>query len=568
MRSLSRLSAANPLKPLLLLSVGSFFLAMETFLFYRIFTFLFGQSDTTLLIISRALSLQILHLVFLVFWVMLVYSNLITAVSVFLTSSDMKLLLILPLRTWVLYLDKFCETLIRSSAVMAIFLIPVLTTYGYARGAAWYYYLSCPLWILFFLIIPCALSVPLMLLLARIFPTRRLEQGLLALGMITTVLALFAFRLLRVEEIFMSVGQPDQLIRWAAGFQLPEWSWIPSSWLVHVVDRWIGNQSGALPFLQFSSETQGWLRLGIWEKRLIFGAILSLLVSGLVGVPLLRSTWSRSIGVAHRAMQGWRWFGFGKVMIPLLGRGNTALALKELKVFFRDITRWSQVVIMVPLIGFYLLNMRLLPFRNQLTEIYYLLNLFMIAFIQAAISARYLFPSISWEGPALWILRVSPYSLWRLVLIKLVLLSLPLLVLTILLVAFSFWILEFQVETLVPSLLMALPTTLLLCGLGLGMGAIFPRFRYEHHLEISLGPGGILYMLIALTCSVVYVGILSKPALQAFGANPLDWGNWCFTKLYPPTWELCLAWNLACLLATSVVILMGINSLSKREEFD
>lgn len=553
-RSVTSLLTGNLLKPAVLCASGLLFLILETLVFYRIFDFLFHRTDPSLFMVSRALSLELLQLVFLVFGAMLIYSNLITSIPVYLTSNDMKVLLVWPVPTLWLYLHKFVETLLRSSAVLAVFVIPVLSTYGFARQAPWEYYLWIHALLVLFLIMPCALAVPSMLLLARVFPTRRLQQGLLALGLVATVTGLFAFRMLRVEEVFYNAGKPGQLLLWATEFHLPDWSWVPSTWLVLALDSMLpGGTSN---------------RVGDASLRLLLGAVLLLVSSCLAAGPILRSTWSRSYGVSRKCIGGWSWMRFGFFRLPGLQRPDSAMALKEMKVFARDLSRWSQLVMMIPLIGFYLLNMRMLPFRDQFREIYFLLNLFMIAFIQAAIGARYLFPSISWEGPSLWLVRVSPYPVWRLVLLKFLFLTAPLLVLTLALTVLSFWILEFEKETLPSSLIMSLVTTLFLSGLAVGSGAVLPRFRYEHHLEISLGPGGVLYMLTALAFSILYIGLIMRPALLAMGDRLWDWGNWSFSKLHPPSWNLCLGWTLFCIAGTVLALVAGTVCLGRREEFD
>jgi ABC-2 type transport system permease protein len=533
---------------------GVFFLAVETYFFHKIFYFLFQRTDPSLHFIARALSLHLLQLIFLVFGVMLVYSNLVTSISVFLTSNDMKILLVWPVRPMALYLHKFMETLIRSSAVLALFVMPALITYGMAREAGWGYYVLMPILVGFFLMMPCSLAVPVMLMLARIFPTKRLQQVLIAAGLVATTLSLFAFRMLRIEDALKSAGTAEQLVRWSSTFRLPDWPWSPSSWLVHAVDAMLDPKA--------NGEAVGWVvKLAVWSTILLAGSCL-------VGAPILRTTWSRSFGVARRNLQGRLWLRFGEFRIPGLSRGDSAMVLKEIKSFARDLARWSQIVMMIPLIGFYLLNMHLMPFRDQFREIYYLLNLFMIAFIQAAIGARYLFPSISWEGPSLWLVRVSPYSVWRLVVVKFVFLSLPLLVLTCALTILSFWILEFPWELLTPSLVMALATTVLFSALAVGFGAVLPRFRYEHHLEISLGPGGILYMLTTLAFSFLYISLLARPAIEAMGSRIWDVASWDFSNLAPPSSSAFHGWLATCAVGAVAALVYGIYSLAQREEFD
>ena len=541
----------TPLKPLFLTLMGIAFLALETFIFYRIFHFLFGVLDPSLHTLSRALSLHLLRMLFLVFGMMLVYSNLVTAISVYLTASDMPLLLVLPVRSLSLYFSKYVETLARSSLTLAVFMVPALATYGYARQAEAVFYLWIPPLLLFFLLIPVSIAVPIMLFLARIFPAKRLQQGLIALGLLATTAALFAFRLWRVEDVFARGASAEQMMRWAQGFKLPTASRLPSGWLVEAIDDLLSRSTP-----------------GPGAARLIGWALVSVALSCAAGAPLLRDTWSRAFGATTSRLGKVGGLRFGAFRLPGLSRADSAMVLKEIKVFTRDLSRWSQIVMMFPLIGFYLLNMHLLPFRDQFKALYYLLNLFMIAFIVAAIGARYLYPSVSWEGPALWLVRVSPYPVWRLVVIQFLLFSLPLLVLTVTLIVFSFYILGFPWPVLLTSLVLGLGTTVFLSALAVGFGALLPRFRYEHHLEISLGPGGLLYMLTSFAVSFVFMMVLAYPVFLGMGAKARYWGHWDFSDLVLPTLAARYGWLLFCLVGTGPSLLMGVVSLSRREEFD
>lgn len=259
---------------------------------------------------------------------------------------------------------------------------------------------------------------------------------------------------------------------------------------------------------------------------------------------------------------------FGVFRLPFLSREDSAVALKEVKVFVRDLSRWSQLVMMVPLIGFYLLNMAMLPFRDQFFGVYYLLNLFMIAFIAAAVGARYLFPAISWEGPPLWLVRASPYPLWRMVAIKFCFLSAPLAVLTVALTVFSFRLLEFPLDLLPSALTMQLAMTLLLCAMAVGFGAAMPRFRFEHHLEISLGPGGVIYMLTAVAAALSYICLIAGPGFGRMGRSLSEWWNWSFSSVARPTTAFATAWTTVCVLASTAFLLWGSVCLEKREDFD
>jgi hypothetical protein len=152
--------------------------------------------------------------------------------------------------------------------------------------------------------------------------------------------------------------------------------------------------------------------------------------------------------------------------------------------------------------------------------------------------------------------------------IKFLVFTVPLLILSSLLTVLSFHILAFPPGVLANSLVLMLGTTLFLSGLAIGFGASLPRFRYEHHLEISLGPGGLLYMLTALTVSLQFVCVLAYPIFRAMGQNAWHWQNWNFSQLVMPRSTVQGAWLLLCILGTLLALTMGVVSLSRREEFD
>ena len=79
------------------------------------------------------------------------------------------------------------------------------------------------------------------------------------------------------------------------------------------------------------------------------------------------------------------------------------LVLKELRLFFRDTTQWSQLILLGVLVVVYVFNIKYLPLHGDgmtffLINIVPFLNLVLAGFVLASIAARFIFPAVSLEG--------------------------------------------------------------------------------------------------------------------------------------------------------------------------
>ena len=77
------------------------------------------------------------------------------------------------------------------------------------------------------------------------------------------------------------------------------------------------------------------------------------------------------------------------------------LVAKEVKVFFRDSTQWSQLILLGVLVVVYVYNIRVLPLYSGEQVSFFLINLVsflnlgLAGFVVAAIAARVVFPAMS-----------------------------------------------------------------------------------------------------------------------------------------------------------------------------
>ena len=201
-----------------------------------------------------------------------------------------------------------------------------------------------------------------------------------------------------------------------------------------------------------------------------------------------------------------------------LGVARRSLLVKDLKVFLRDTSQWSQLLLLLALAlvyvyNFHALDLSRIPYMTTLVKnAYAFVNLAMAAFVMSAIAVRFVFPSVSAEGRAFWIVRTAPVRLSAFLWSKFWTGFLP-----ILLLAEALTIVSNRLLGVTPVLRSASAVaiafmTLALVGLACGMGARYPRFTAESVTHVAGSYGGVAYMVSAVLFIVATVVLLAWPA--------------------------------------------------------
>ncbi len=184
------------------------------------------------------------------------------------------------------------------------------------------------------------------------------------------------------------------------------------------------------------------------------------------------------------------------------------LVAKEIRVFFRDTTQWSQLILLGVLVAVYVYNITVLPLYTGervsffLINVVSFLNLGLAGFVVAAIAARFVFPAMSLEGRMTWLLRSSPLDVRTLFWAKYWVGTVPLLLVALPLIIVTNVVLDASVFVLVLTTVTMVGVTCALTALALGFGALYPNYETENVAEIPTSFGGLLFMMAA----VIYLG--------------------------------------------------------------
>jgi ABC-2 type transport system permease protein len=464
--------------------VGALFWGLTFWGFWRVLVYFRGIES-----IGDLLAAKLLSMIFLTFFALLIFSNVVTALSTYFLSQDLELLLAKPVGVSSIYLAKLVETLTSSSWMVLMFGTPVFLVYGIVFGAGPVYYLALLGALPPFLVIPAALGAAIIMGLTNVFPARRARDILILLTLLFGVGLYLLVRFLQPERL-VDPEAFSGVLSYFASLTAPGHPLLPSQWMGQVV----------LPLL-FPMGGDPLFFLGmLWSTALAF-----VVMGGWWTRAVYREGWSRSQEGRRARISRSPLVGalVGLLCLPFPGRMRP-LVRKDALIFLRDPTQWSQLLLLGALVVVYLYNFSALPLDKAPIDSWYLqnilafLNLGLAGFVVAAVAVRFVYPAVSLEGRAFWIIRSSPMSMRSFLWGKFWSSLFPLLVLAEFLVVASNWLLNvspFMMGLSVGTIFLA---TFGITGLGVGMGALYPRFQVENVAHISSGFGGMLYMIMTI----------------------------------------------------------------------
>jgi ABC-2 type transport system permease protein len=223
-------------------------------------------------------------------------------------------------------------------------------------------------------------------------------------------------------------------------------------------------------------------------------------------------------------------------LLPGLQRWTRALIVKDIRVFWRDTSQWSQFVIFFGLLGLYVANLRPSAYGGQMWTMFVaFLNLAATAMTLATLTTRFVFPQFSLEGKRLWIVGLAPCGLKHVLRVKFWLSSAFAVAITLSLVLVSGWKLHLPGWVMLLFSATSVLMSFALCGVAVGVGALFPNFgsgavpgrREDNPARIVSGFGGTFCFVL----SMVYIAAVLGAEAWPLYAHILGGGG--FTKLTP-----------------------------------
>jgi ABC-2 type transport system permease protein len=437
--------------------------------------------------------------------------------------------------------------------MLFLFGMPVFLAYALVYDASLWFYVILVGSLIPFCLLASGIGTLIVLLLVVTLPANRMRDIFVFLSMILVILLYFMFRFMRPERLVDPDGLAT-LTGYLSSLEAPGSPFLPTTWMLETLWPVLTGIKGSASFYFGLCSTGALSLIFVTTKlsRLFY-------FKGVSKAQVARRGAGRRKKVVGRPSRR-TWLTSGKVR---------ALLAKDIKTFFRDNTQWSQLFLLVALIIVYLYNFKVLPIEKAPIQTFYLqnilafLNMGLAGFVLAAMAVRFVFPAVSIEGEAFWLIRSGPVRLRTFLWVKFWTYLIPLLILSEILIVATNKLLS------VTPFMMGLSTITVffmvfgITAMGVGLGAAYPNFRLENVSQAATGFGGMLFMFLCVGFIGLVIVLEAGPVYTIFMARlrgePISAVHWIW---------ICVSFVLVTginLLAVFWPMRFGLQTLSRLE---
>lgn len=496
--------------------VGVIFWVGIFVIFYRVLVYFQGVEG-----FGDILARKLLSMVLITLFALLVFSSIITSLSKMYLSRDLVLVHSMPVSMGKIFFARWIESTIDSAWMVVVFSLPVFLSYGVVYKTGLFFYATVGLTILPLCLIASSVSALVVVVVAMVLPAGRLRTIFVFFGLALFLILIIAFRMMRPERLV----NPDtfsSLILYFKALEAPGSLFLPTTWVFDSIQAALAGLKGSALFdlaLTWS-----------FAITLIFVMTWISEATYFAGYSKAQTTLETMFPSRGKRSRGWTF------VLNILSGPTRAFVIKEIKTFFRDQTQWPQLFLIVALIVVYLYNFSVLPLSQTPIKTIYLQNLFsflnmgLATFVLVAVTARFVYPAVSIEGDAFWIVKTSPIRMRTYLWIKFFVYCIPLLLLAEILIVVSNILLN------VTPFMMVLSAATVFCmvpgivSMGVGFGAAYPDFRSENPAQSVTSFGGLVFMILCAGFIAAVIVLEAGPVYSIFMAGvrgvsltPLQW---------------------------------------------
>lgn len=501
-------------KALRLLFLAAIGIVLPLLIFQSVFATLL---EFTLQNVSIAL---ILDMVLFSVVSILFFSNAVHALHILFFAKDSQLLITSPISNLSLFTAKFIEVLLSASWVIFLFFIPAMCAIGAAVGAQASYYFILLLSLPGLFTLPTAFGYTIALLLVRFYPRERVKE-MLVIGSVLLVILLHFFLSGKQAIVDMQHIVPRKLLTQK-----------PLS--IDSVSLFL-----AYPYLVSIPGK-------MWDALSAIGVLSIVSCLSIFGAYRIFKELYISLepGASHQFLS--RTYAFKNVMLfpKFVSPTLRAIAMKEYKIFARDLAQPVQLVLFLTLsaIGLYGIKTSAVFAQSKIQGLPWWYDFLVVViltfeiFLAVLFCGRFVYPSASLEAEATWLLRSAPINLKEIIRARTHAYQAPILLIFSALTLCAGYLVSLPLSFIGYGLVLTLLNTAPVVSYAIIFGTLFTDPDHQHVAQIVSGFGNFIYMVTTLAvmgvinffalCSAVIPEVIGWPYPRELG-----YGLCCITLL-------------------------------------
>jgi len=497
----SNRNRGRAMKLLLISTIGLVFWAGLFAVSLRVLSYFKGIED-----IGDILALKLLSMMLITSFVLLMFSSILTSLSKLYLSRDLLLVHSLPVSSHKIFTARWIDSTVDSSWMVIIYTLPVFISYGIVYRSGFFFYLDMFIVLMSLSITASALSSLLVMCAVIVVPANRMRSVFIFISLFFFVVLYIAIRFLKPEllvdpEIF------DSVLVYITALKTPSSPFLPTTWAFDSIKAvLIGSVADGMFHAIVSLSFTG---------TLVFAIII---VADSIYFKGFSKTQSAQVRLIK---QSW----IGSNLFKFLPGQVRALAVKEIKTFFRDQTQWSQLFLIAALVVIYIYNFNVLPIEKSPIKTIYLqnllsfLNMGLALFVLTAITGRFAYPAVSSERNAFWIVKSAPGTIKKFLWVKFFIYYFPLLILAEILIIVTNILLNVTVFMMILSIVTVFFLVPGIVAMGIGLGAAYPDFKAENPTQTVTSFGGLVFMILCAGYIGIVIVIEAGPVYSIFMAE-------------------------------------------------
>ncbi len=463
---------------------------------------------------ARIIPRKMIDLVYAYFLVLLAISSTVAAMSNIYSSETIQLLLQAPVSSFRIYTAKYLETFLETTFMFFILTTPAALAYVTQLGVSWWILPAGFCLSLLFLLIPVGFGIIIATTFAQLIALLWKRGGILFIGIFITFIGAAA----QLAGDLRNVQEQKEGARAFVGMvglnSTSNPAWLPSRWVADTLGVFVkGDPEGMM------------LKIGLLVSAVVLSFASGFLVFDLFSMRV------RSSAHVHVTQGTGKFRGRSDIfrmvlekvagMIPFDAHAR-AIIVKDLSSLVRDRAQALQLILYLGLGALYITVYSFLSTALALSAVAQQLwvaflaisNVLLVGFMTTTILTRLVYPSVSLEGRAFWIIQVTPIRVQEVVRAKLYCwLPFTTLLASSLMVVGAFAI-GLDVATSMIVLLLGLAMTLGTTALAIGLGARYASFDWESPSQLAIGLGTLSLLLLSVT--VVFLFTIPSSVLLSF----------------------------------------------------